>query len=334
MKVEEVVKTYFDGGDHITSLTIELTNVCNLKCCHCYLGNREKAFDVQQVDYQSIKNTISQARKMNIFSITFTGGEPFTYPFFYELVEYANKLGLAVTVKTNGTFITEDNIEFIKKYIHVVVLSRYAFSSDIYYKVTGMNLYNKYVDAIDLLRQYGVRYQERGIVLKENECQIDEFIQSGIKLEGYISIEKDEPYAFEHLPSKEVTKKIYSTLLNSGVKLPTYELDKRVCNLGTCSLLINSKGEYNPCTNFYYPIGRISENSLKEVWESTQKLDLIERCKLKYFIRCSNCPNKQYIFSMAPCNNFAETGNMNTVSKNMCNHCDIIKEIVYEKNKC
>lgn len=332
MSVLEFIKTYLDDKNTISSLTIELTNACNLRCCHCYVANRKKAIENVYLDSQILKRIIAEARLLNVLSITFTGGEPLLHPDFFEIIKFTKRFGFIVFVKTNGTLINKKNIELIKNNVDLVELSKYAFSPKTYLDVTGKPLYNAYVQTIELLEANHIRFQERGIIIKENEHEIDNYIENQMKIEHYISTNAKDTYSLNHLPSKEVLKKIYRSLFTQGATLPNYKKGERVCNLGTCSLLINSKGDYNPCTNFYYSLGNVKDLSLEEVWKSKMKKDLIEKCNFSFFTKCRSCENVKYIFSMAPCNNYAETNDMNSVSKNMCYHCSIVKEVIHENN--
>lgn len=53
-------------------------------------------------------------------------------------------------------------------------------------------------------------------------------------------------------------------------------------------------------------------------------------CKASAFDKCSHCTKNRYLLSIAPCNNFTETGDINDVSAEMCRHCRIVEEVYNE----
>ncbi|MCF8391507.1 MAG: PqqD family peptide modification chaperone, partial [Bacteroidales bacterium] len=60
------------------AIQFELTSKCNERCVHCYIPNSKKdtAFSL---DYLTLIKTLEEASKMNVLSITLSGGEPFLY---------------------------------------------------------------------------------------------------------------------------------------------------------------------------------------------------------------------------------------------------------------
>lgn len=329
--IDDVIQHYMEDPDSLVNVTIELNSFCNLKCCHCYVENRGRHMKNHMLPTEDVKRMIQEAYQLNAMTLVFTGGEPMLHPGIWEILEYARNVGFIIFLKTNGTLIDENTVIMIKKFVNSVILSRYGYTKKTYELVTQVDgSYEKYEKSLNLLREHNINYSENGILLKENEEDIDRFIASGLKLEKYISIQKDDEYAAKHRISDKSLKQYYKTRVETLKKIPPELCEQRVCNAGTCSLTINSRGEVNPCTNFYYSLGSIYEKSLEEIWNSEQLRQITERCKFKYFTKCVECKNRKYILSMAPCNNFAETGNMNLVSSEMCRHCRIIEEVLRE----
>lgn len=334
--VNEFVNRYIANPTHLMNVTIEITSHCNLKCCHCYVDDRLSCHTVHYLDVKTIEKIIGEAYALKAITITLTGGEPLMHPEFDNILKLIKERGFLVFLKTNGTLISSKNIQYIKKYIDSIILSRYGFSAKTYEAVTGVkNSYDRYCNSISLLKQYQIPFKENAILLRENESEIDQFLSSQLKIEQYISIHKDNPYAGNHRPSDEVLFKYYSNLLKNSSVLPakvfegqTY--DTRVCNCGMCSLTITPQGDVIPCTNFNYVLGNIKNQSLNEIWQSKSKAEIISKCQVGEFAKCIQCNKKSYLLSMAPCNNYAETGNINDVSEEMCRHCHIVEAVTDE----
>ena len=76
-----------------------LTTLCNCKCLMCDM-HRQKPQIISAENAKIILDFLSRNR---FFGVYFTGGEPTLHPKLVEIVGYADKLGLATSLTTNGT---------------------------------------------------------------------------------------------------------------------------------------------------------------------------------------------------------------------------------------
>ena len=82
------------------NLYIYLTNQCNMRCKHCYLGDRLE--EKQEMPLEMVLNHLLFWRKLGSKKISFIGGEPTLYPYLREVVESAHSLGYEkVIINTN-----------------------------------------------------------------------------------------------------------------------------------------------------------------------------------------------------------------------------------------
>ena len=56
----------------------------------------------------------------------------------------------------------------------------------------------------------------------------------------------------------------------------------------------------------------------------------MDYCKVSSFCKCLHCEKNRYLLSIAPCNNYSETGNVNDVSSEMCRYCHIVEKVNYD----
>lgn len=334
--VKYFMQEYINSTEHLMNLTLEITTACNLKCCHCYIGNRRRTIETHQIYESAVLRVVDEAYHLGAVTITITGGEPMTHPRFLSIIKAIKEKGFIVFLKTNGTLINSDNIQYIQKYVDNVTLSRYGCCSDTYDTVTGVSKsYEKYCSAIDLLKKYKIPFKENAILLKENERELESFMQSGCKVEKYISSNVDYPYAEKHRPSDAALFKYYTNYIKNEHFKPSSLFDEStinrpICSCGTRSLVVTASGNIVPCTNFNYILGSIYEDDLESIWKSHQ-LKALRECLYTYeFKMCSKCPKSAYLLSMAPCNNYFETGLINNVSKEMCRHCRIVEAAYHE----
>jgi MoaA/NifB/PqqE/SkfB family radical SAM enzyme len=84
-----------------TSLFVEVTSRCNLRCAHCYVdaGPGGRDTDIDRL-LAFVRNTVRRFGAPRFVSLT--GGEPTLHPRFDELLAGLRDLGLAVGLSTNG----------------------------------------------------------------------------------------------------------------------------------------------------------------------------------------------------------------------------------------
>ena len=87
--------------------TIMLTRKCNLKCKFCDIADVKEKKEILSRD-EAFK-IIEDIKKLGVKEVIFTGGEPFTHPYIFEIVEFAKLNGLSPTITTNG-FMVKENI--------------------------------------------------------------------------------------------------------------------------------------------------------------------------------------------------------------------------------
>jgi Fe-coproporphyrin III synthase len=81
--------------------SVDVNNVCNLHCSHCYWWlNRKNESDLSVKDWKEIiRNTF---KKQKVFVVTLVGGEPTMRPDIIEV--FCEEMPRRVCVVTNGTF--------------------------------------------------------------------------------------------------------------------------------------------------------------------------------------------------------------------------------------
>lgn len=118
----------------------EITDRCNLRCKHCYLGDKEKKFNYQ-FSKRQVLNYVDLLYKNGIETILFMGGEPLLYPHIYEAIERVGKFGhkLHAGVLTNGILLSNRVAVKLKKSgVSAVQVSLDGVSS-IYKKIRGVD---------------------------------------------------------------------------------------------------------------------------------------------------------------------------------------------------
>ncbi|MFQ5999483.1 MAG: radical SAM protein [Candidatus Bathyarchaeia archaeon] len=92
-----------------------LTYSCNLRCKHCYedAGFRRPELTTDQA-FAAIDN-LSKTADVGLPALSFSGGEPLVRKDFFEVVAYAKKKIPYISLATNGTLLTKDNVKKLKE---------------------------------------------------------------------------------------------------------------------------------------------------------------------------------------------------------------------------
>jgi radical SAM protein with 4Fe4S-binding SPASM domain len=117
----------------------DFTHKCNLKCKHCYSDSglsMEKELDTREA-----MNVVDQLTDFGVTALAFSGGEPLARGDFFEVASYAVNRGLYVSVATNGTLLTKENVKRLKEakinYVEVSIDGATAETHDAFRGVPG-----------------------------------------------------------------------------------------------------------------------------------------------------------------------------------------------------
>jgi radical SAM protein with 4Fe4S-binding SPASM domain len=90
-------------------LMVEVTDRCNLRCRHCYLGDAGK----NDLEWDTLRQVLDDFEDMGGLRLMVTGGEPLLYPHFELLNGRIEDRSFRSVLITNGTKLL-DNVDFRK----------------------------------------------------------------------------------------------------------------------------------------------------------------------------------------------------------------------------
>ena len=93
-----------------TSVNLELTELCNVKCRHCYNFWRDESMGITSLNVKKLERVIKQISDAGVFHVICTGGEPFAN---FELLHHAIKM----ISKYKMTMSVNSNLMIVKKEI-------------------------------------------------------------------------------------------------------------------------------------------------------------------------------------------------------------------------
>ncbi len=148
---------------------LDLTYRCNNNCLHCWLRipptdpeqNRELSFD-------EIKRIVDEARALGTRRWSISGGEPMLRPDFAEIFDYITSKAVSYTINTNGTLITPELAQLLKRK-GTKMVALYGATKETYDHVTRHpGGFEKVMQGFRYLKEAGAGFIVQLIPMKAN----------------------------------------------------------------------------------------------------------------------------------------------------------------------
>ncbi len=157
--------------------TFELTPLCNMACRMCYVRmtkqQQEAVAPLQSA--QRWLDLASAARDRGMLYLLLTGGEPFLRQDLPELMAALQAMGLVISINTNGTLITPETVDWLRKTppsrINVTL---YGASDETYDRLCGNPQgFTQASQAIDLLLEAGMAVKLNCSITPHNQQDLE-----------------------------------------------------------------------------------------------------------------------------------------------------------------
>jgi radical SAM protein with 4Fe4S-binding SPASM domain len=150
--------------------SIELTFRCNLRCAHCYIGDRRIGPDPSELSTSEIKRILDDLCDAGCLWLLLTGGEPLMRPDFLEIYRYARHKGFVVSLFTNGTMLTPQMVDALAEMPPFLTeITLYGYTQATYEAITGIpGSHARCLRAIDLIMERGFRLKLKTIAMSLN----------------------------------------------------------------------------------------------------------------------------------------------------------------------
>ena len=137
----------------------ELTARCNFNCkmCYVHLSEEEQRRRGKELSADEWLAAAEKARDAGMVFLLLTGGEPLVRQDFRYLLAELKKMGLMVSINSNGSLINDDWIEFFKSEPPIRFnITLYGAGNEAYERLCGRPVFDKVVNNIRALKEIGI----------------------------------------------------------------------------------------------------------------------------------------------------------------------------------
>lgn len=329
--------------------SLELLPLCNMNCDMCYVRLSREEME-RQGRLRTVEEWLKVANEMQEAGTLFlilTGGEPLLYPGFRELYLELRKLGMIITINTNGTLIDEDWADFFAKHPpRRINITLYGTNPETYRELCHYEAgYEKALRGIRLLRERNVDVKINGSLVRDNEMDVRTMIETARNLDAAVNIDtymypavRERSKLFHEqsrlLPERAAHGRVeclraerdpetFLQVARSVVQKAEQTAEGEAvpgtmrCQAGRTSFTINWQGKMRPCVMLTWPEAEVFETGFAKAWE---KLQAGVRT-ITLSSKCSKCRLRELCDTCAACALY-EGGAHDAVPEYMCRYTE------------
>lgn len=308
---------------------LEMTDVCNLRCKHCYLFDTDEMPKSNDLTDGELDELVKKIINAKVYSLVITGGEPLVRSTAtLRAVRTATAAGITTSVNTNLLLLTPAIIAELKNSkVSSLLVSCPASSHEIYRQMTGGGDYHRFESRLKLILEAGISCLVNMVVTKTNlhlirSTAIDMARLGVTRLsvtpaslnvgrpdyEGLLdksqilNLLEDLKWCDEELGLKvDMVEPLPKCFYPDWCWKKNYAFMNRACQAGRMSVSISNTGNVRPCSHNPQIYGNLFQESLESIWNKmgTYRKDVIPSV-------CINCP------TVASCNGSCRTNALAT----------------------
>lgn len=238
-----------------------VTGRCNMKCAFCEWWKN----DMPELPTKQALKAIDAVCSLGVPFFDLSGGEPMLRKDLIVLAKRVASHGCLVSMNTNGTLLNESRVSEVADVFDTVVVSLDG-PKDIHDKIRGVaGTYDKAVEAIRLLRAYGVKTGVNSVATPWNIDVLPSFIEELRGTADFAQVQPMHPYppSPENTPKDEQISHLLDYLLKlkhsdpGFLAVPTEFIKgfkqffkgtaPKICHAGELYVAINPEGKLLAC---------------------------------------------------------------------------------------
>ncbi len=281
------------------SVSVELTNICNLKCPECTTGSGKMIREKGYMDLALFKKIIGELSPYLTNINLYFQGEPMLHPDFFLFLE--NCSGIHSVVSTNGHFLSAENADkIVRSLLSKLIISLDGADQKVYSRYRKNGDFNTVIEGIKNVAKAGRRtgsslqIEIQFLVNRHNEHQLALIRKIGadlkipVRLKSMQLTDKDE--AGDWLPENGRFRRYK---IEKGVWVNKNKLPDRCARLWL-NPVVTWDGKVLPCCfdkNGEFVMGDLKNETFRDIWNGPRykifrKSVLTERRMIEI---CRNC---------------------------------------------
>jgi len=321
---------------HLVTCLVELTNECPFSCIHCDITKvyREKENVLSKHELTQLFYTL---RKLGVFKVVLTGGEPFAREDILPIIQEAIKNGLSVLLLTNGWLVTDVQVRQLALLPRLQVsVSLHGFAEE-HDAITGVpGSFERAINAIRMFKKHGVTTRTMTSVMRMNYPCLDAFTKWLTEKE-YLDyrldpkILGDDTIRSLRLTDSELVQFYVRHSILPRLFLKWKYFGENVflpdipnCSAGRTLISVSATGKVMPCLSLRTVLGDIRRTQLQDIWSSSELLLALRTRLNNERWECANCSSLG-ICSSCPADAWQETGSWLSKPTECCRHLAAIE---------
>ena len=338
----------------LNGIQFELTSRCNERCIHCYIPNAKKNSG-GDMSLEKVISIIDEFAANGGLQVTLSGGEVFLHKDIIPIIKYCREKDLMITILSNLVALRDYQIPFLKEYnVSCVQVSLYSMDASVHdYITTVKGSFEKTKTAIEKLVSANIpiviscpmmkaNYRGYKEVLKyaqsiKCKVNVDVIMMAQADLDtnnlaNRLSVEESGEVINDIIVNNADYRKAISELASfSSLMYANYDnfVKLPLCGAGINECCVAENGDVYPCAGWQdMVVGNVYQQSLKEIWDNSEKLKTIRAVTQGDFPQCLECEAQDYCSRCLVRNYNESDGDMFKLNKHFCDVAFLNKKIV------
>lgn len=320
-----------EGDALVTSVMFELTYNCSEKCIHCYnpgatRNDSEKSGrNRTELTLDEYKKVIDELYELGLYKVCLSGGDPFSKPIIWEIIDYLWQKEIAFDIFTNGQRVSNNVDRLMNYYPRLIGVSIYSLDEKVHDGITRTpGSLAKSVKFIKELTEYGMPMNLKCVIMQPNlktyRTVKDLAMECGAVPQFEVCIAPSNEGDMCAPRNLRLTEEQFEVVLRDdniplyvGPEAPNHGGQPRMmtvnaCGAGYSSFCITPEGNVQICCSFPASLGNLKEQNMSQIlsgeqlhkWQTTT-LESYEECgERDYCGYCNLCPGNNYIENGTP----------------------------------